>query len=146
MTLASLTSWGLQVNFSFTASCSSVWDLHMIFWAPPKDLHCHRSFIPAATGTSWTPSRVHTMTSLLVAFSFTALFPSSFFLGQGLNYNSYYNSFSYSYFYSQQGLNYIQTDSPPSSSTPPHPIRIHTRSRHELRSFTDRLTGPDHKG
>ena len=32
-----------------------------------------------------------------------------------------------------------------SNSTPPHPIRIHTRSRHVLRSFTDRLTGPDHK-
>jgi hypothetical protein len=35
--------------------------------------------------------------------------------------------------------------SPPSSATPPHPIRIHTRSRQELRSFTDRLTGLDHE-
>ena len=32
-----------------------------------------------------------------------------------------------------------------SSSTPPHPIRIHTHSRHELRLVTNRLTGPDHK-
>jgi hypothetical protein len=34
-----------------------------------------------------------------------------------------------------------------SCSTPPHPIRNHTRSRHrhELRSVTDRLTGPDHE-
>jgi hypothetical protein len=41
---------------------------------------------------------------LLQAFSFTALFPSSFFyylLQQGLNF--YYNSFSYYYFYSWQG-------------------------------------------
>ena len=67
------------------------------------------------------------------------------------------------YFYSQQGLKLLlfyfwllprarakqqlttRADSPPSSSTPPHPIRIHTRSRHELRSFTDRLTGLDHE-
>jgi hypothetical protein len=33
-------------------------------------------------------------------------------------------------------------DSPPSSSTPPHPIRIHTHSRHKLRWFTD---SPDHE-
>jgi hypothetical protein len=44
-----------------------------------------------------------------------------------------------------KGQNYIHAISPPSSSTPHHPIRIHTRSRHELRSFTDRLTGPDHQ-
>ena len=67
------------------------------------------------------------------------------------------------YFYSRQGLKLLlfyfwllprarakqqlttRADSPPSSSTPPHPIRIHTRSRHELRSFTDRLTGLDHE-
>jgi hypothetical protein len=66
------------------------------------------------------------------------------------------------YFYSWQGLKLLLfyfwllprarakqlttlTDSPPSSSTPPHPIRIHTRSRHMLRLFTDRLTGPDHE-
>ena len=68
------------------------------------------------------------------------------------------------YFYSRQGLKLLlfyfwllprarakqpqlttHADSPPSSSTPPHPIRIHTRSRHELRSFTDRLTGLDHE-
>jgi hypothetical protein len=29
-------------------------------------------------------------------------------------------------------------------SDPHHPIRIHTHSRHKLRSFTDRLTGPDY--
>ena len=90
-----------------------------------------------------TPSRVHAAT-LLRAFSFTALFPSSFFLGQGLNY-----SYSTSGFYLGQGLNNTllttRLDSSPSSSTPPHPIRIHTRSRHELRSVTDRLTGPDHE-
>jgi hypothetical protein len=44
------------------------------------------------TQMTQTPIRVHAAT-LLRAFSFTALFPSSFFLGQGLNY-SYYNSFS----------------------------------------------------
>ena len=32
-----------------------------------------------------------------------------------------------------------------SRSTPPHPIRNHTCSRHKLRSVTDRLTGPDHE-
>jgi hypothetical protein len=30
-------------------------------------------------------------------------------------------------------------------STPPHPTRNHTCSRHELRSVTDRLTGLDHE-
>ena len=68
------------------------------------------------------------------------------------------------YFYSRQGLKLLlfyfwllprarakqpqlttHADSPPSSSTPPHPIRIHTRSGNELRSFTDRLTGLDHE-
>ena len=38
-----------------------------------------------------------------------------------------------------------RADSPPSSSTPPHPIRIHTCSRRVLRLFTDRLTGLDHE-
>jgi hypothetical protein len=38
-----------------------------------------QSFLPAETGTKWTPRQVHTATSLLVAFSPTALFPSSFF-------------------------------------------------------------------
>jgi hypothetical protein len=36
MPLASLTSWGTQGNFNLTASCSNVWDPHMIFCAPPK--------------------------------------------------------------------------------------------------------------
>jgi hypothetical protein len=68
------------------------------------------------------------------------------------------------YYYSQQGLKLLLfyfwllsrarakptpfttsgADSP-SSSTLLHPIRIHTRSRHELRTFTDRLTGLDHE-
>jgi hypothetical protein len=50
-------------------------------------------------------------------------------------------------FYPWQGLKQLlySRQLTSSSSTPPHPIRIHTRSRHELRSFTDRLTGPDHK-
>ena len=60
----------------------------------PQVSPCLWSSEPAVTGTTRTPSRVHAAT-LLLAFSFTALFPSSFFLGQGLNY-SYYNSFSYS--------------------------------------------------
>ena len=60
------------------------------------------------------------------------------------------NSYSTSGFYLRQGLNnnsllITRTDSSPSSSTPPHPIRIHTRSRLQLRSFTDRLTGLDHQ-
>jgi hypothetical protein len=40
---------------------------------------------------------------------------------------------------------YTRADWPPSSSTPPHPIRIYTCSRHEPRSVTDSLTGPDHE-
>jgi hypothetical protein len=44
-----------------------------------------------------TPSWVHAAMPLLQAFSFTALFPSSFFLGQGLNYSLLYH-------YSQQEL------------------------------------------
>ena len=40
--LASLTSWGPQVNFSFTASCSNVWDPRMTFCASPKSW-CHFS-------------------------------------------------------------------------------------------------------
>ena len=38
MDLVSLMSWGLHVNFSFTASCYRVWDPHMMFWAYPKGL------------------------------------------------------------------------------------------------------------
>lgn len=47
--------------------------------------------------------RVHAAT-LLQAFSFTALFPSSFFLGQGLSY-----SYSTSGFYLGQGLNKLSS-------------------------------------
>jgi hypothetical protein len=50
---------------------------------------CRRSSEPATTQTTQTPSWVHAAT-LLWAFSFTAPFPSSFFLGQGLNY--YYST------------------------------------------------------
>ena len=100
------------------------------------------SLRPTATRTTWTPSWVHAAT-LLQAFSFTALFPSSFFLGQGLNY-SYSTSltlllltaraktphYSTSGFYLGLGLKktyhlYTQ-DSSLSSSTPAHPIRILT--------------------
>jgi hypothetical protein len=56
----------------------------------------------AETRMTRTPRWVHTAT-LLRAFSFTALFPRSFFLGQGLNY-PYYNSFSYSISYSTSGF------------------------------------------
>jgi hypothetical protein len=45
-----------------------------------------------------------------------------------------------------KGDNFLSSSQPTSSSsTPPHPIRIHTRSRQELRSVTDRLTGLDHR-
>jgi hypothetical protein len=73
----------------------------------------------AATQMTRTPSRVHAKASLLQAFPPTALFPAAssstsspktasstttrFYLGKGLN-NSYYNSFSYYYLYSWQGL------------------------------------------
>ena len=89
------------------------------------------------------PRQVHTMASLLVAFflfcpsrSFSyktplttaSLTTTRFYLGQGLK---------------QLLSSRLLTSS---SSTPPHRIRIYTRSRHELRSDTDRLTGPDHEG
>ena len=38
MALASQTTWGLQGNFSFTASRSNVWNPHMLFWSPAKGL------------------------------------------------------------------------------------------------------------
>ena len=81
-----------------------------------------QSFFPAETRTTRTPRRVHAAASLLVAFSLTALFPSSFF-----------------FLLLQQALFSL------SRSTPPHPIRNHTCSRHELRWVTDRLTDPDHE-
>jgi hypothetical protein len=77
--------------------------------------------------------------------------------------NSYCKSFSYYYFYSRQGLKQLLLQQllllllraktkllylsrlTSSSSTPPHPIRIHTHSRHKLRLVTNRLTGPDHE-
>jgi hypothetical protein len=79
--------------------------------------------------TTRTPRRVHAATSLLAAFSPTALFPSSFFF----------------YLFLQQGLFSYTCDNWPHLSTPPYPIRNHTRSRHELRLVTDRLTDPDHE-
>jgi hypothetical protein len=116
------------------------------------------------TWTTQTPSRAHTAT-LLWPFSFTALFPSSFFFYSYLQLylqqlasttaslktasltlllltaRAKTTPFTTTGFYLGQGLN----NSPPSSSTPPHPIRIHTCSKHGLRSFTDRLTGLDHE-
>jgi hypothetical protein len=50
---------------------------------------CHWSSKPVATRRTQTPSRVHTAT-LLWAFSFTALLPSSLFLGQRLNHSFHY--------------------------------------------------------
>jgi hypothetical protein len=41
MALTSLTSWGIQSNFNFTASCTSTWNPHMIFWALRKGLVLH---------------------------------------------------------------------------------------------------------
>ena len=58
------------------------------------EARCRWSSELAATQTTRTPSQVHAAT-LLRVFSFSVLFPSSFFLEQGLNY-SYYESFSYS--------------------------------------------------
>jgi hypothetical protein len=39
MALTSLLFLGLQGTFNPTASCSNVWDLHTIFWKPPKGWH-----------------------------------------------------------------------------------------------------------
>jgi hypothetical protein len=88
---------------------------------------------------TWTPSWVHETASLLVlllaAFLTTtplktaSLTPISFYLGQGLN----------------NKTPILTLGLTSSRCTPPHPIRIHTHSRHELRSVTDRLTGPDHE-
>ena len=108
---------------------------------------------PAETGTTWTPRRVHAATSFTCGFFPYSSLPQQLLLRARAKLLLFY-------FYSRQGLKLLlfyfwllprarakkqlttRTDSPPSSSTPPHPIRIHTRSRHELRSFTDRLTGP----
>jgi hypothetical protein len=124
-----------------------------------------------ATRTTQTPRRVHATTSLiffppysslphqpllpsfflealLTATTTTAsLTTTSFYLGQGLK-QLLLQQLLFYYFYSRQGLKQNTLFShrlTSSSSTPPHPIRIHTRFRHELRSFTDRLTSPDHK-
>jgi hypothetical protein len=96
---------------------------------------------PAETRTTWTPRRVHAATSLLVAFPPTALFPRSFFFPcpscSFLSYSSLHTR------QGQQQPSYLALTS--SRSTSPHSIRIHTHSRHEIRSVTDRLTGPDHE-
>ena len=53
VTLAPLTSWGLQSNFNFTASCSNVWDPHMIFWVSPKGLgHFSTSALCSTLGSA----------------------------------------------------------------------------------------------
>ena len=38
MDIKYLIFWDLQGNFNFIASCSNVWDPHMIFWGPLKGL------------------------------------------------------------------------------------------------------------
>ena len=63
---------------------------------------------PAATRTTRTPSRVHATMSLLQAFSLTALFPSSFFLGQGRK-QLLLQQLLFYYFYSQQGLKILSS-------------------------------------
>jgi hypothetical protein len=88
---------------------------------------------PAETGTTRTPRRAHAAASLLVAFSPTALFPSSFFFSLLAARATTTTTFLYSGRLTS------------SRSTPPHPIRNHTRSRRELRSVTDRLTDLDHE-
>jgi hypothetical protein len=52
MTLASQTSWDLQGNFIVTAFGFNVWDLHMIFWTPPKGWHHFSSFALCSTLSS----------------------------------------------------------------------------------------------
>ena len=52
--LASLTSWGLQGHFNFTASYFHVWDPHMIFWNPLKVLgHLPSSALSSILGSTW---------------------------------------------------------------------------------------------
>jgi hypothetical protein len=85
-----------------------------------------------------TPRWLHATASLLVlllaafltttALTTASLTTTSFYLGQWLNFLFLPSSWLTS-----------------SSSTPPHPIRIYTCSRHKLRLVTDRLTGSDHK-
>ena len=86
--------------------------------------------------------------ALLTATTTTAsLTTTSCYLGQGLK-QLLLQQLLFYYFYSWQGLKQntlFSSRLTSSSATPPHLIRIHTRFRHELRSFTDRLTSPDHK-
>jgi hypothetical protein len=101
-----------------------------------------------------TPRWVHATASLLRTFSLTALFPSSFFFlslaaSTILTTTSLTTaSLTTTSFYLGQGLNNLFLSLhrlTSSSSTPPHPIRIHTHSRHELRSVTNKLTGTHHE-
>jgi hypothetical protein len=103
---------------------------------------CSLLKIVAVLAARRTPRRVHEATFFLVDFSPTALFPSSFlFLRPSCSFS--YNLFTSARVTTTKLLYSSQLTS--SSSTPPHPIRIHTRSRHKLRSVTDRLTGLDHE-
>ena len=61
--LAFLTSWGLQSNFNFIASSSSVRDLHTIFRPLPKGLDHFSSFALCSTlGSGW----LHTTASAVL--------------------------------------------------------------------------------
>jgi hypothetical protein len=113
-----------------------------------------QSFDQEVTRTTQAPRQVHAAKSLLVFFSPTALFPSSLCYLQQLqlqqlllqllastpcsfpSYSSLHTTFS---FYYSKGYNLLLYSCrlTSSSSTPPHPIRIHTRSRQELRSVTN---------
>ena len=115
---------------------------------------CHWSSEPAATGMTQIPSH----SNFTSGFFFYSSLPQQLLLRARAKL-LLLQQLLLLYFYSRQGLKLLlfyfwllprarakklttRADPSPSSSTPPHPIRIHTRSRHELRSFTDRLTGP----
>lgn len=101
-----------------------------------------RSLRPTETRTTQTPRWIHAATSLLwlVPLQLSSQAASSpspscsftynnfFYLGQGLQQQQKYSHWLTSF-----------------NSTPPYPIRMHTCSRQELRSVTDKLTGLDHE-
>lgn len=74
MGLASWISWGLQGYFSVAASCSNVWDLHVIFWASQKDLgHFSISALCSTVGSGWLHS---TAAALLCGHSMVLTSPT----------------------------------------------------------------------
>ena len=47
-------SWGLQGNYNITSSCSTGWDLHMIFCTPQKKVgDFSSSFLYSTLGSGW---------------------------------------------------------------------------------------------